>query len=137
MMATAVNQVKKTKKDAFHTIFEPSADGCSGSCNYMWDNTTKEYVLCNADSSCSGADCQPCAKFKPSIVRQLVILEGSFPDPDAISHACGGTTEDSLNSLLGLFVDLLKRYKLLVKFTVGLGLVSAALLIAVIYLLVR
>jgi hypothetical protein len=135
-MATAVNLARKTKKSLFRTIFEPSTDGCSGACTYHWDNTSQQYVLDPGDT-CSGSNCQQCLQYKSSVVRELVILEGSFPDPDAISHACGGTTEDSLNSLLGLFVDLLKRYKLLVKFTVGLGLVSAALLIAVIYLLVR
>ena len=136
-MATAVNQAKKMKKDAFHTIFEPSASGCSGACNYMWDSTTKEYVLCEADSSCSGTNCHPCKQTNPSILRELVILENSFPNPDLISYICGVTTEQSLEALLRLYVDLLKRYKLLVKLTVGLGLVSAALLIAVVYLLVR
>jgi hypothetical protein len=74
---------------------------------------------------------------KPAIVRELVILENSFPDPDAISYICNGTEEQSLNALLGLFVALLKRYKTLVKLTVGLAVVSTALFCALIYLLVR
>jgi hypothetical protein len=136
-MATAVNPVQKIKKGAFHAIFEPSVGGCSGSCNYMWDSTTKEYVLCKADSSCSGTGCIQCIQSKPSVVRELVILEGSFPNPDVIVHACGASAEDSLNALLRLYVDLLKRYRLLVRITLGLGLLSAGLLFAVIYLLVR
>jgi hypothetical protein len=135
-MATAVNSVMKTKKDAFHTIFEPSSGGCSGACNYTWNSLTQQYVLEPGDA-CSGTGCQPCAKTKSSSVRELVILEGSFPNPDVISYLCGGTTEDSLNALLRLYIDLLKRYKLLVKITVGLGLLSAALLFAAIYLLAR
>jgi hypothetical protein len=135
-MATAVSSVRKTKDDAFHTIFEPETLGCVGACNYTWDSTTQQYVLDPGDA-CSGAGCQACAQYKSSVVRELVILEGSVPDPDAISHACGGSVEQSLNALLRLYIDLLKRYKLLVKITFGLGLASAALLFAVIYLLVR
>jgi len=135
-MATAVNSVQETKKDAFHKIFEPTSDGCTGACNYTWDSTTKQYVLDQGDA-CSGSHCAPCAQYKSSVVRELVVLEGSFPDPDNISYSCGGTTDESLNALLRLYVDLLKRYRLLLKFTIGLGLVLAALLFAVIYLLVR
>jgi hypothetical protein len=42
-----------------------------------------------------------------------------------------------LDSSLCLYVDLLKRYKLLMKITIGLGLLAAVLLISVVYLLTR
>jgi hypothetical protein len=135
-MAIAASSVRKTKGDVFHAIFEPETGGCSGSCAYKWDSATQRYVLVPGNT-CSGAGCHQCAQYKSSSVRELVILERSFPDPDTISYLCGGTTEDSLNALLRLYVDLLKRFKLLVKITIGLGLLSAALLLAVIYLLVR
>jgi hypothetical protein len=135
-MATAMNLVKKTKKDSLHAIFGPSLGGCSGACSYTWDSTTQQYVL-NQGDACSGTGCHPCAQTMSSDVRKLVMLERSFPNPDAISYQCGGTPADSLNALLRLYVDLLKRYKLLVRISIGLGLVSAALLVAVIYLLLR
>jgi hypothetical protein len=136
-MATVLSPSKKSKqKYAFYKIFEPSAGACNGACSYTWDSKTKQYVL-NPGDTCTGSHCQPCAQYKSSIVRELVVLEHCFPNPDAISYQCGGSTEDSFNALLGLYVDLLKRYTLLVKFAFGLGLVLAALLFAVFYLLVR
>jgi hypothetical protein len=135
-MATVVNLTKKAKKDAFHTIFEPSVSGCHGACNYTWDSTTKQYVL-DAGDACAGVNCQPCEQYKSSAVRELVMLEGSFPDPDVINYTCGVGIEDSFDAALRLYVDLLKLYRLVVKFTIGLGFLSAALLAAVVYLLVR
>jgi hypothetical protein len=135
-MATAVNPVQKTKKDAFHAIFEPASGGCSGSCSYTWDSQTQQYELDPGDM-CSGAGCHPCAQTLSSDVRELVVLERSFPDPDSISYLCGGTTEDSLNRLLRLYVTLRRRYHYWARVAVGLGLLSAGLLIIVVYLLVR
>jgi hypothetical protein len=105
-------------------------------CNYTWDNVTREYVLEQGDA-CTGTNCTPCARTKPAIIRELVMLEASFADPNVISHVCGGTTTDSLNSVLILFVGSLKSYKFLLKITIGFGLLSAVLLGAVIYLLMR
>jgi hypothetical protein len=135
-MATAVNHVKNTKKDAFHAIFNASSPGCTGMCVYSWDPTIKKYVLEPGDA-CSGSGCQPCENYKSSILRELVILERSFPNPDAISHVCGVTTDESLESALCHYVALLKRYRLLVKIAIGLGLLSAVLLISLVYLLTR
>jgi hypothetical protein len=135
-MATAVNQVKNTNKSAFHAIFNASSGGCTGMCVYTWDPTLKQYVL-EQGEVCSGTGCQPCEKYKSSILRELVILERSFPNPDAISHVCGATTEESLEAALCLYVHLLKRYRLLVKIAIGLGLLSVVLLIFVVYLLTR
>jgi hypothetical protein len=132
-MATAVNPVRNS---AFHKIFNPQSGGCSGACIYTWNSTTRQYVLQPGDA-CSGPNCHPCAPTKAAIVRELVTLERSFPDPDIINYQCGGTTEESLDSVLGLFVDLLKLHYMFKKIVIGLGILSAVLLLAVIYLLVR
>jgi hypothetical protein len=135
-MATATHPAKQTRRDAFQQIFEPTISGCSGACNYTWDSVNKRYILEPGDG-CAGAGCSPCVQYKSSSVRELVILEQCFQDVNYISHTCGGTTEDSLDAALRLFVELLKWYRLIVKFTIGLAFLSAALLAVVVYLLVR
>jgi hypothetical protein len=135
MMATQA-PVKAIKKGTFHGIFEPKLVGCTGACNYTWDADTREYVLDPGDA-CTGTGCVPCPRTLPAIVRELVILEGSFPDPDVVGHVCGASPQASLESLLELYVKLFIRYRFLMKLAIGLGLLSAALLLAVIYLLVR
>ena len=136
-MATAANPVNKPIKCyAFHTIFGPSAGGCSGACNYTWDSLSKEYVL-DAGDACTGTGCAPCARTLPDIVRELIVVERCFPHTDAITYSCGGTIEQSRNAVLGLYVALLKKYKVLVKTAVALAIVSAVLSIAVIYLRFR
>jgi hypothetical protein len=135
-MATAAHPANQTKQAAFRKIFEPTIGGCTGACNYTWDSVNKRYVLDEGDA-CGGTGCQACAKYKSSVVRELVMLEKSFPDPDVIVHACGAPVEESFNAALRLYVDLLKWYRLVVKLAFGLGFLSAALLAAVVYLLVR
>jgi hypothetical protein len=135
-MATAVQPVTRKKPDSFHAIFSSAGGGCSGECNYTWDSKTKQYVLVPGDS-CRGPGCQPCPQTKSSAVRELVILEGCFPNPDIIGYQCGPTPPESLDAALCLYVEVLKRNKRLVKVAIGLGLLAAALLLAVIYLLAR
>jgi hypothetical protein len=135
-MATQVAQVKTTKNGAFHKIFGPAAAGCSGSCNYTWDCVTREYVLVLGDA-CTGNGCTPCAPTMPAVVHDLVTLENAFPNPEQIGHVCGATPAEQLEALLGIYVKLIISYRFFMKLSIGLGALSAILLIAVVYLLMR
>ena len=100
-MATVVNPVQKTKKDAFHGIFEPKLVGCTGACNYTWDSRNATVCARPGRRLCSGTAVNPVrGQYKSSAVRELVILEGSFPIPTSSVHlsAEGSKTRSMLLS---------------------------------------
>jgi hypothetical protein len=136
-MATVANEVKATKNDAFHMIFNTIPGDCNGMCTYEWDSAAKEYVLVSGSSCTGGSDCHACATTKSSSIRELIILERSFADPDAISHPCGVTYEHSFERLLDVYLKHRKRHQHLVRLCSGLGLLWVCLLAAFVYLLLR
>ncbi len=109
---------------------------CTGACTYTW--VENQYVL--TSNTCSGGpNCTSCPKpdaLNSLILRGLVYALGPtcFPNPDDVTGSCAV----DLENLTGQLAPALKRlelYKLLVKLSIGLGIVTLLSLGGMIYAL--
>jgi hypothetical protein len=123
------------KKYASHPIlnkFFPCLDGCSGSCQYEFDNTTGGYQVVNSD--CSGTCSCPDAT---ASIRDLLALEGA-DDGLGFSLNCTGLTASDLRDIaIRNYIEVRKQLRLWKRIAAGLGALFGITLIGVIYLLTR
>jgi len=109
---------------------------CTGTCTYKW--VDGEYIL--VSGSCSGGpSCTRCPKpDAPNslVLRGLVHALGPtcYPNPDNVTVNCGVNLEKLVGQLVPV-LERLKLYKLLVKLSIGLGIVSFLSLGGLVYML--
>ncbi len=106
-------------------------DDACGVCLYCWNEAEARYDLC--DGPCEG-DCQ-CQSPSASLYRLMTVSGYDGNGNLEIPCAPGGTNPIELPILA--YIELLLKYRLVLRLAIGFGALSAALLGAVAYLMLR
>jgi hypothetical protein len=129
-MSTTVISTETLPSSPLLKKFFPAAMGCAGTCKFKFNG--EEYV---PDGENCGGDCR-CPN-PPASLRRLLWLEGRLRHLDEVFLPCCSFNCNQLEPAIDTYIELFIKHKLMIRCVVGLGVLSAMLLGAVVYLLLR